>query len=138
MTLFPRGGLLRVEPLEWRTNPGYRTERVSTVPESKNRRNRGSNKRSRKDRASSQQEEKITSPLSDADPVGLDDLELEDDGLPTWYRFTMFGLLLLGLLWICVFYISSGLFPIRAVGNWNVAIGFGVAMVGFFMTMRWK
>ncbi len=106
------------------------------MPESKNRRNRGS-KRSRKNRAAAA-EEPTNSPLRDADPMSLDDLELEDDGLPTWYRYTMFGLLLLGLLWIIVFYISSGLFPIRAVGNWNVAIGFGVAMVGFFMTMRWK
>lgn len=107
------------------------------MPESKNRRNRGSNKRSRKDRSSAQ-EERATSPLSDADPVSLDDLELEDDSLPTWYRATMFGLLLLGLLWIIVFYVSNGLVPIRAVGNWNVGIGFGIAMVGFFMTMRWK
>ena len=72
------------------------------MPESKNRRNRGSNKRSRKDRSSAQ-EERAASPLSDADAVSLDDLELEDDSLPTWYRATMFGLLLLGLLWIIVF-----------------------------------
>lgn len=105
------------------------------MPESKNRRNRGGG---RKNRASSAEETTKSSPLSSAEPTSLDDLQLEDDGLPTWYRYTMFGLLLLGLLWIIVFYLSSGLFPIRAAGNWNVAIGFGVAMVGFFMTMRWK
>lgn len=106
------------------------------MPESRNRRNRGS-KRSRKNRAASAEETTQKSPLNDADPVSLDDLQLEDQGLPTWYRVTMFGLLLLGLAWIIVFYISGGLFPISAVGNWNVAIGFGIAMVGFFMTMKW-
>ena len=31
---------------------------------------------------------------------------------PLWYRVIMFSLLALGILWIIVFYITQGLFPI--------------------------
>ena len=33
---------------------------------------------------------------------------------PLWYRVIMFSLLALGILWIIVFYITQGLFPIPA------------------------
>ncbi|WP_417220142.1 cell division protein CrgA [Arthrobacter sp.] len=58
--------------------------------------------------------------------------------LPVWYKPVMFGLMILGLLWIITYYISQALLPIAAVGGWNIVIGFGIAMVGFFMTTRWR
>ncbi|MBB5512782.1 hypothetical protein HD598_001469 [Neomicrococcus aestuarii] len=57
---------------------------------------------------------------------------------PTWYKVIMFGLMILGLLWIIVYYLGGGLFPIPGIGGWNIFIGFGIAMVGFFMTTRWR
>lgn len=61
--------------------------------------------------------------------------------VPTWYKVIMFGLMILGLLWIVTFYIAAmvgvGL-PIPGIGNWNIAIGFVLAMVGFIMMMRWR
>lgn len=98
------------------------------MPESKHRKNRSN-------RAAA---EASSSPLRDAEPFDFKDLDGEDDSLPTWYKVTMFGLMLLGLLWIILWYISNGALPVSAAGSWNIAIGFGVAMVGFFMTMRWK
>ncbi|MGJ9403593.1 cell division protein CrgA [Arthrobacter sp. KK5.5] len=58
--------------------------------------------------------------------------------LPVWYKPVMFGLMILGLLWIIVYYISEGLLPIVVAGGWNIVIGFGFAMVGFVMTTRWR
>ncbi|GER22952.1 cell division protein CrgA [Zafaria cholistanensis] len=58
--------------------------------------------------------------------------------LPVWYKPVMFGLMLLGLLWIMVYYISQGVLPLVTAGGWNIVIGFGLAMVGFFMTTRWR
>ena len=58
--------------------------------------------------------------------------------LPVWYKPVMFGLMILGLLWIIVYYISQGLLPLVVAGGWNIVIGFGLAMVGFFMTTRWR
>ncbi|WP_372699595.1 cell division protein CrgA [Arthrobacter sp. JSM 101049] len=58
--------------------------------------------------------------------------------LPAWYKPVMFGLMILGLLWIITYYISQGVLPILAAGGWNIVVGFGIAMVGFFMTTRWR
>lgn len=57
---------------------------------------------------------------------------------PVWYKPVMFGLMILGLLWIITFYISEGRFPVAAWGNWNILTGFGIAIVGFLMTTRWR
>lgn len=58
--------------------------------------------------------------------------------LPAWYKPVMFGLMILGLLWIMVFYISQTQYPIAAAGSWNILIGFGLALIGFLMTTRWR
>ena len=58
--------------------------------------------------------------------------------LPRWYKATMFGLMIVGLLWIVVYYLTQGLFPIVAIGGWNILVGFGIALVGFLMMSRWS
>ena len=57
---------------------------------------------------------------------------------PEWYKYLMFGLMVVGFLWIIVFYVTQGQFPIPILGNWNILVGFGVAIVGFLMTLRWR
>ncbi len=57
---------------------------------------------------------------------------------PVWFKPIMVGFMLLGLLWILVFYISETKFPIPDIGNWNLAIGLGIALIGFLMTTRWR
>jgi hypothetical protein len=57
---------------------------------------------------------------------------------PVWYKPVMFSLMIIGLLWIIVFYISQGEYPVPALGAGNILVGFGVAIVGFLMTTRWR
>lgn len=57
---------------------------------------------------------------------------------PVWYKPVMFGLMVLGLLWILVYYISEARFPIPEISSWNILIGFGIAIAGFLMTTRWR
>lgn len=57
---------------------------------------------------------------------------------PVWFKPVMFGFMLLGLVWIIVFYLSQALLPIPALGSWNIAIGFGIMFIGFLMTTRWR
>lgn len=60
---------------------------------------------------------------------------------PRWWVPVMLGLMLLGLVWIVVFYIgratngSSLLIPF--LGGWNLAAGAAVIIAGFAMTTRW-
>lgn len=57
---------------------------------------------------------------------------------PVWFKPIMVGLMLLGLVWVLVFYLSEMRFPIPDIGAWNLVIGFGIAFVGFLMTTRWR
>lgn len=57
---------------------------------------------------------------------------------PLWYRVIMFSLLAVGILWIIVFYITQGLFPIPDLGMWNVGVGVGAMMVSMLMMTRWR
>jgi hypothetical protein len=51
----------------------------------------------------------------------------------------MFGLMLVGLAWIIVFYVSGAQqLPIPGLGDWNILIGFGILFLGFLMTTRWR
>ncbi len=57
---------------------------------------------------------------------------------PVWFKPVMVGFMLLGLAWVLVFYISGARFPIPGIDSWNLAIGFGIALIGFLMTTRWR
>lgn len=57
---------------------------------------------------------------------------------PVWYKPVMFGLMILGLLWIITYYITQGEFPVPSLGAANILVGFGIAIVGFLMTTRWR
>lgn len=57
---------------------------------------------------------------------------------PVWFKPLMFGLMLLGLAWIIVFYVSATTLPVPQIGQWNILVGFGILFVGFLMTTRWR
>ncbi|MEO7124441.1 MAG: cell division protein CrgA [Lacisediminihabitans sp.] len=58
---------------------------------------------------------------------------------PVWFKPIMFGLMLIGLAWIIVFYVSGDVkLPVPELDNWNILVGFGILFVGFLMTTRWR
>ncbi len=58
---------------------------------------------------------------------------------PRWYAPLMVTLMLLGLLWIVVYYVAGDRIPFMVSLNaWNFAIGFGLMVVGLVMSMRWR
>lgn len=55
------------------------------------------------------------------------------------YKIVMFGLMLIGLVWLVVNYIAGDKIGFMAdLGNWNFAIGFALMISGLLMTMRWR
>ncbi|MCL2454909.1 MAG: cell division protein CrgA [Micrococcales bacterium] len=68
----------------------------------------------------------------------------KDEGpSPQWYKVTMVSLMVGGLAWVVATYLGSpyttaGGFPIPEIGQWNLAIGFVLMMVGFAMTTKWR
>jgi hypothetical protein len=56
---------------------------------------------------------------------------------PPWLVPTMVGLMLLGLLWIVVTYLTRTDYPIPNLGNGNLAVGFVMLFAGLFLATRW-
>ncbi len=59
-------------------------------------------------------------------------------GNPPWFVPVMVGLMILGLLWVVVFYVTSQRYPVPQLERWNLGIGFGLMLAGFAMTTRWR
>jgi hypothetical protein len=61
-------------------------------------------------------------------------------GNPRWLVPVMLTLMLLGLAWIVLYYLTApgmGL-PIPALEGWNLAVGFVLIIAGFALTTRWR
>jgi hypothetical protein len=50
----------------------------------------------------------------------------------------MVAAFLIGLFWIVVFYVTQMKWPISALGQWNMVVGFGFIGVGFSLATRWR
>ncbi|MGY1746324.1 cell division protein CrgA [Blastococcus sp. SYSU D00695] len=58
---------------------------------------------------------------------------------PRWYAPLMVTLMVLGLLWIVVYYVAGEDIAFMAsLSAWNFAIGFGAMVAGLVMSMRWR
>lgn len=51
---------------------------------------------------------------------------------------TMVTFLILGLVYIVAYYLTQGDYPIPSIGDWNLVVGIGIALVGFGMLTRWR
>jgi Cell division protein CrgA len=88
-------------------------ERTSTVPRSRRR---------NKDDYSPQGQEKRTPGVSGR-----------------WVAPTMVVLLVVGLVWIVVYYVAGSDIPLmREIGGWNLVIGMGLITAGFITATQWK
>lgn len=68
-----------------------------------------------------------------------EDREIAGEGLnPPWFLPTALTLMVVGLLWTITTYLFSAQYPIPALGNWNVGVGFAGIMIGFLMLTKWK
>lgn len=58
---------------------------------------------------------------------------------PRWYAPLMVALMLIGLVWIVVYYVAGDKIGFMVdIGVWNFAIGFGAMVAGLVMSMRWR
>lgn len=77
--------------------------------------------------------------VSSSTPVNRTPVKINTGGTPVWYKTIMFGLMLLGLAWIVVFYLAGSSIPLMVkLEAWNYAIGFGLFVIGLLMTMGWR
>jgi uncharacterized membrane protein (DUF485 family) len=71
-------------------------------------------------------------------PKGKERSPHDEQRNPAWFKPVMFGFMLVGFIWVIVYYISGTTLPVPQLGSWNIVVGFGVMFIGFIMTTRWK
>ena len=57
---------------------------------------------------------------------------------PPWLVPVMLGCLIVGLVWIVVFYVSQQSWPVGALGAWNLVVGFAFLVAGVVLATRWR
>jgi hypothetical protein len=57
---------------------------------------------------------------------------------PRWLVPAMLTCFVLGLLWIVLYYLVPTMPVMSDLGAWNMLIGFGLIMVGFGLSTRWR
>lgn len=56
-----------------------------------------------------------------------------------WLPITFVTLMCLGLLWLILFYVAGSSIPlISDLGNWNIAVGMSLIVVGFVLMTKWQ
>ncbi|MFD0773807.1 cell division protein CrgA [Streptomonospora algeriensis] len=57
---------------------------------------------------------------------------------PRWLLPTLVTVMVLGVLWIAVYYIAGSMIPYMSdLGNWNLAVGFGGIILALVLGTRW-
>ena len=58
---------------------------------------------------------------------------------PPWVGPAIVALLVVGLGWIVVYYVTQNAVPgMSALGNWNLVIGFVLVIAGVTLATRWR
>lgn len=57
---------------------------------------------------------------------------------PKWLLPTALTLLILGPLWIVVYYVTKAGYPIPEIRDWNLMFGFVFMAAGMVLLTRWK
>lgn len=58
---------------------------------------------------------------------------------PAWLVPTMLALWFIGVAWIVVYYVAGDDVPgMKELDRLNLAVGFGLVVIGFIMSTRWR
>jgi hypothetical protein len=57
---------------------------------------------------------------------------------PPWLVPAMIASLLIGLIWIALYYVTGADMPVvRTLGGWNLVGGFGLIIIGVVLATQW-
>lgn len=57
---------------------------------------------------------------------------------PTWVPITAVALIVIGIGWLTLFYLSGMAFPVAAWGYWNLAVGFSCMVAALLVLSKWR
>jgi hypothetical protein len=57
---------------------------------------------------------------------------------PVWLPATAVSLIVFGIGWLVVYYLSETAYPVQAWGYWNLAVGFGAMVASLALLSKWR
>ncbi|MDR1862180.1 MAG: cell division protein CrgA [Candidatus Ancillula sp.] len=74
--------------------------------------------------------------ISQPKPVKVDSYDLNDP----WLVPTMVGLMVLGIAWVVIFYLTASIggYPLPILKYGNLVAGFALIIAGFGLSTKWK
>jgi len=57
---------------------------------------------------------------------------------PMWLPVTAVSLIVVGIVWLVVYYLSEQQYPVESWRYWNLAIGFGAMVSSLILLSRWR
>lgn len=57
---------------------------------------------------------------------------------PIWVPISAVSLIVFGIGWLVVYYLSQQAYPVAAWGYWNLAVGFGCMVASLGILSRWR
>lgn len=57
---------------------------------------------------------------------------------PLWLPVTAVALIVAGIAWLVVYYLSETLYPVEEWGYWNLAVGFGAMVASLALLSKWR
>ena len=80
---------------------------------------------------------KVYTPPADIRPTGVTAAAAKKPS-PLWLPISAVSLIVFGIAWLVVFYLSGGQFPVLSWRYWNLGIGFGAMVVALGLLSRWR
>lgn len=57
---------------------------------------------------------------------------------PVWVPISAVSLIVFGIGWLVVYYLSETQYPVATWGYWNLAVGFGAMVASLIVLSRWR
>ncbi|EWM66717.1 MULTISPECIES: cell division protein CrgA [Micromonospora] len=57
---------------------------------------------------------------------------------PVWLPVTAVALIVVGIGWLVLYYLSEQAYPVATWGYWNLAVGFGAMVSSLILLSRWR
>ncbi|GAB3819513.1 cell division protein CrgA [Micromonospora zhanjiangensis] len=79
---------------------------------------------------------KVYTPPSDVRPTT--DAATRGKPSPIWLPITAVTLIVFGIAWLVVYYLSGTAYPVASWQYWNLAVGFGSMVASLILLSRWR
>ena len=78
---------------------------------------------------------KVYTPPTDVRPTAA---MAEKQPSPIWLPITAVALIILGIVWLVVYYLSEGAYPVATWNYWNIGVGFGAMVIALGLLSKWR